>query len=396
MDRCLRILWLHPHFLNWMGGHQYIYEIINRLNKRYGCRITLVAGAFSDSSKRKFRRIRIENRELLGFSTNNPIYWLFLPFFLKKELNILKKEAEDFDLIISSMFPMNVLAAGLGKKTIQLCYEPYAFFHDPNFIAGFSFSKRFFIRIMAKLYSSLDIKATREASRILTLSEYNRDWIGKIYGRNDTVVVFEGVDADFFKPKHDPSLWKRYKNYEVIFHSTDFTAIKGTPYLIRAIHELVKETPNVRLLITNTLENEKEKEKIVNLAKNLGILKNIEFLGFLKKERLPYYYTLAKIVVQPSIRQSMNLSVKEAMACETPVITSPEGKEQTKEGEAGFLVDPWDTSKLAKKIAELIRNPNVAKKMGKRGRRIVLEKFSWDSVVERFWKVIREVQDKKT
>ncbi len=102
------------------------------------------------------------------------------------------------------------------------------------------------------------------------------------------------------------------------------------------------------------------------------------------------------MVVQPSIEQSMSLSIKEAMACETPVITSPEGREQTEDGEAGFLVDPRDTGRLAKKIVELIKNSFRAQKMGSRGRKVVFQKFSWDAVAERFWQAICEVRDEKT
>ncbi len=280
MNGHCKILWLHPHFLNWMGGHRYIYEVIRRLNSRCGCEITLSTGAFSRFAKRQFHDIGIKTRELLGFSTNNPVYWLFLPIFLKIELNILKNEAKNADAVISSMFPMNVLASKLSRRTIQLCYEPYAFFHDPNFIAGFPFLQRFFVKLMARLYSSLDIKATKEAKKVLTLSRYNRDWIKKVYGRSDAIVVYEGVDTNFFRPKHDPGLEKKYKNYNVVFHSTDFTAIKGTPYLIQALSKVRKKIPNLRLLITHTLDNEKEKQKIIKLARDLGVLKNIEFFFF--------------------------------------------------------------------------------------------------------------------
>lgn len=396
MSKHCKVLWLHPHFLNWMGGHRYIYEVIRRLDNRYGCEITLFTGAFSSFAERQFQGIGIKTGRFSGFSTNNPIYWLFLPFFLKKELNILKIEARNTDVIISSMFPMNVLATRLSQRTIQLCYEPYAFFHDPNFVAGFPLPKMLFIKLMARVYSSLDIGATKKADKILTLSRYNRDWIKKVYSRSDAIVVYEGVDTSFFKPKHKSVLERKYKNHNIIFHSTDFTAIKGTPYLIQALPEVIREIPDVRLLISHTLRDQRGKQEIVKLAQKLGVLKNIKLLGFLDLEELPYYYTLAKVAVQPSVGQSMSLSIKEVMACEVPIITSLEGKEQTKDGEAGFLVDSLDTRKLAKKIIELIKNPKRAKKMGKRGRQIVLKKFSWDAVAERFWKVICEARNERT
>jgi len=230
----------------------------------------------------------------------------------------------------------------------------------------------------------------------LTLSQQRKKWIAGVYGRDDAVVLYYGVDTKFFRKTEDRVLSKRYKNKKIILHSTDFTAIKGTKYLIKALPRIVDKFPNVLLLITHTLKNQKAKGGILNLAKKLGVSRNVRFLGLVKKEKLPFYYSLAKVVVQPSIGQSMNLFALEALACETPIIISLEGKEQTKNGEAGFLVDPRNARKLAKKIIELIKFPREAREMGKRGRQIVLKKFFWNAVAERFWKVICETRDERT
>lgn len=385
----VKIIWLHPHFLNWMGGHQYIYEVVKNLTNKHDFEVTLLASAFSNFSKQKFNEINVNTRQTLGFSTNSFLYWLFLPIFLKIELHIIKKEIRNTDIIITSMFPMNVLAVQSGKKTIQLCFEPYAFFYDNNFILGLGFAKGYFIKLMGKLYSSLDLKATTSIHKIITLSKYTHDWIKDVYSRNDAIVVYEGVDTSFYRPVEDDNLKRKYKLFSVIFHSTDFTAIKGTSYLIRALPAVVKQLKTTKLLISYTLNDNKAKGIIIALAKKLGVLDNIEFVGYISKEQLPAYYSLAKVVVQPSIAQSMSLSVKEAMACETPIITCLEGNEQTSDGKAGFLVNPFDTEKLATRIIYLLKNPMKAYKMGKEARKIILSKFSWDLVSTRFWTIIQ-------
>jgi len=385
------ILWLHPHFLNWMGGHTYLYEVMKRLVEKYNMNITLAADAFSKRALMKFKEVGVDTAVLSGRSTNNLLYWIFLPVFIKKNQQKINEINRNDNLVISSMFPMNVVAMRLGKKHIQLCYEPYSLFFDENYISGFPFYIKFFIRLASVFYSRLDVFATKEADKVLTLSLFNKRLINKFYGRSDSRVVYEGVDIDFFKPTQDARLKKKYRDTKILFHTTDFTKIKGTPSLIKCMPFVLKKYPETLLLISHTLKDKKKMKEMRALSKKLGVLKQVKFLGYLDYEKLPAYYSLADVLVQPSIGQSMNMAVKEAMACGTAVITSPEGKEQFKDKEAGYLVDPKNTGKLAERIIELLGDHRLREVMGKNGRQIVMQRFSWESVSRNFYKTIKEV-----
>jgi len=377
-----------------MGGHKYILEVSKRLKKK-GLSIVVGSDIFSKEARDNFLKEGVETLVLSGKSTNDYCYWFKLPQFINRDVQILTRRKKNFDLVISSMFPMNVVGNELGLPHIQLCYEPYAFFFDNNFISGFPKFQRLVIKLTRIFYRSLDICATRSSDTVLTLSEYNKKWIKRCYGRGNSKVVYEGVSLDFFKPMRNLSIENKYQGKFLLFHSTDFTPIKGTPHLIKALKFVVKKVPNVLLLITHTLSNKQGQENIIRLAKRLGVYKNIEFLGFVDYKLLPVYMSVSDIVVQPSIGQSMNLTVKEAMACGTAVITSPEGEEQYKDGEAGFLVNPKNHSKLASKILELLEDPETRNIMGKRGRRIIEEKFSWDAVADKFYAGILELLNEK-
>ena len=379
------ILWLHPHFLNWMGGHKYIYEVVVRLSRKY--RVTIASAKFSPEAIKKFKAKQIKTFELSGISTNNPLYWLFLPYFILKDALRLRKVIYKYKVVISSMFPMNIVAMILGIKHIQLCYEPYAFFYDENFINGFTAMQRFFLNLAKIMYSWIDKLATRDAEVVLTLSDFNKRWIRTIYKRN-SIIVYEGVDTGFFRATSNKELEKRYFSYKVLFHSTDFTRIKGTEYLFKALPLIRESIPNVKLLISSTIQNNSEKNKLLKYAGEKGFNDSIEFLGFVPLDLLPAYLSLAKVVVQPSIGQSMSLTVKEAMSCSTPVVTSLEGKEQFKNREAGYLVDPKESENLAGSVVKLLKDDKIAKNMGLNGVRIVREKFSWDAVCGKIEKQI--------
>lgn len=392
MKKKIKLAWFHPHLKNWTGGSNYIYEVCQRMRKVYDLVIlTSVLGPIAES---KIRPLDIPVYELSGKSTDDQFYWIFLKSYINKEYEKAYRYIKYCDVVISSHFPFNIIAEKFNKPHIYCCWEPCAFFHDENYINGLNYYERMFIKFIALFYKNLDIEATKKADKILTLSKFNKEWIKRVYQRNDAVITYEGVDSNFFKRKKDIKLEQRYKGFKVIMHSTDFTAIKGTNFLILSLPEILKKFPKTKVLITYTLENQKEKKKIENLARKMGVLKTIEFLGRIEYTLLPFYYTLANVVVQPSIKQSMSLSVKEAMACKTPIVTSLEGEEQTKNGKAGFLVNPKDVIKSSRAILEILRNEKLAKRMGEEGRRIVIKKFSWEAVTNVFIKTIESLNEK--
>ena len=375
------VYWCHSHFLNWLGGSTYILEVAKRLNKRYN--VTIVADKFSLDSKNKFKSVGIEILSLSGFSTNNYLYWLFLPCFIVLDWFRLRKIVKAGDIVITSMFPMNVVALLLSSnKHVQLCYEPYALFYDKNYINGFPLLNRLFMKLAKFLYSWLDIMAMRDADTVLTLSDFNRKWIRKVYDR-DSVVVYEGVNTNFFRRTSSKDLENKYSKHKVLFHSTDFTRIKGTEYLFRALPSIQKAVPDVKLLISSTIQNNLEKERLLKFVTENNIGGSVKFLDFVPFDQLPAYLSLAKVIVQPSMGQSMSLTVKEAMSCSTPVVTSTEGGEQFRDGEAGYLVDSTDSRKLAEKVVKLLKNDKIAKNMGINGAGIIKRKFCWDAVCEK-------------
>jgi glycosyltransferase involved in cell wall biosynthesis len=285
---------------------------------------------------------------------------------------------------------MNVVGQKLGLHHVQLCWEPYALFWDEDYLADFKPAERLFCRLMRLRYGQYERTATGSASRLLTLSEFNRRWIERVYGRGDAGITYEGVDADFFRPTRSPAVDTRYPDGTVILHSTDFTAIKGTEHLIRALPFVKQAVPDAKVVVTHTLSNPDQKKRMELLASELSVHDMLDFVGRVDYPLLPAYYTRADVVVQPSINQSMSLSVKEAMACGTPIVTSLEGYEQTENGDAGLLVDPRDSSALAHAMVEVLCDRQRAARMGQRGRAIVQSRFSWDTVAGVFERAIED------
>ncbi len=111
----------------------------------------------------------------------------------------------------------------------------------------------------------------------------------------------------------------------------------------------------------------------------------------LPRQEVIYLYSGAAVFVCPSVYEPFGLVNLEAMACETAVVASRVGgiPEIVVDGETGYLVDyePGDEEpfvrRLAERIDEVLRDPELARRMGVAGRRRVLEEFTWPVIAER-------------
>lgn len=399
MSKKTNLVWIHSHFLYWMGGTKFVHYVVGEFKKRKNIgKVLVVVENTSDFSKQKFSEHEVEFESLNSPTSTNPLYWIFLPFFIL--LNILKikkllkerKLNKDNTVIISGMFPMNIVASFLKPKHLQNCYEPFAFFYDKDFISQFSVPKKIFIKMLSIFYSPLDKWAIRKANKVLTLNTTTQKTVKNIYGVQ-SIKTQAGVNFDLFKPYVSKKIRKKYQGKKIAIHSTDYSPVKGTDLVIKAFAKIGKELPKANLLITTTIEDEGRKNALANLAKKLGVGKQVKFLGFLPIEEVPQYYSLANVMVQGAFSESsgttsMSLPVKEAMCCETPAIRPDMGGEDVEDGKTGFLVDPRRTDLLAEKMKILLMDSKLSKTMGKKARIFIKKKYTWENTSKAFLKLI--------
>lgn len=103
------------------------------------------------------------------------------------------------------------------------------------------------------------------------------------------------------------------------------------------------------------------------------------------------------IVPHPIERYKTNYPVKlfEYMAAGLPVIASAEGESATfvREGDAGILVDPLKPEQIADAIVQLISDRATAEAMGKRGRKLIFEKYNWESEATKLIQLHQQLRD---
>ena len=171
---------------------------------------------------------------------------------------------------------------------------------------------------------------------------------------------------------------------------------KGYDKIIEILPDLSQEFTDIKYIV---IGDGTDKTRIMNLAKELGVFDKLVLPGAITDvNTLVNYYNLCDIFVMPSyfciskdrvIGEGFGFVYLEAAACGKPVIAGKGGgcPEAIEDGVSGFLVDPNDKKGLYETIVKLLRDKELAKKMGAAGRKRVEENFSY----EVFLKKVKEI-----
>jgi len=124
-------------------------------------------------------------------------------------------------------------------------------------------------------------------------------------------------------------------------------------------------------------------------------------VGWCSQAELPHHYRAADICLVPTIAQDgLSITSVEAMAAGIPVVASRIGgvPYTVSDGGTGLLCEPGDPVDLAAKIARLLDDPALRRQMGQAGRRRFEADFTWETVIERYWRPLlsRRLRSRKT
>ena len=171
---------------------------------------------------------------------------------------------------------------------------------------------------------------------------------------------------------------KKYNlNRDFFLTSARFIPKKNLLNLIKA-YNLYKEKTETDLFDLVIIGDGIEKQKMENLITNFNLTENIHLPGFLQYDKIPEFYTAAKVFILPSLREQWGLVVNEALASGLPVIASqrcgcvPDLVEQ---GVNGFTFSPENIEELANLMIKISKDENIRKQMSNESKNIV-KKFS--------------------
>ncbi len=209
-------------------------------------------------------------------------------------------------------------------------------------------------------------------------------------------VTHLGYDEMLYKPCVDENLIRKVKerygirgNY-IINTSSILWWRKNVSRLINAFHTLKAEgIINHQLVITG--ERGEAYKEIIRLIYSLGLEGDVIFLGYIPIEDMPILLSGADVLVFPSLYEGFGLPLLEAMACGCSVVTSNLSAMPEVVGDAGILVDPYNTEEIVGAIEKIVTDPELRNRMCKKG----LERargFSWKKTATETLKVFESLK----
>lgn len=244
---------------------------------------------------------------------------------------------------------------------------------------------------IARFYNATALKTLLNSADCIIITQPNyikySPYLGNYEDRIE--VIPNGVDVDKFKPLNI----KRNKNTLFFLSVLDeFHKYKGLDYLLEALKIVKKDIPDIKLIVGGKgtlLEHYKE------IVDESGLDGNVEFHGFIPDEKIVEYYTSSSIFVLPSIsslQEGFGIVVLEAMACQTPVISTEivGVAADVKKSKSGIIVPPKDIDELADAIIKILDDEN-SHTMGINGRKLVEEKYTWSGIAKMTEKVYKKL-----
>jgi glycosyltransferase involved in cell wall biosynthesis len=211
------------------------------------------------------------------------------------------------------------------------------------------------------------------------------------YGANPACLhlVQWGVDLEHFHPgKADLNLRAELGISEgaVILSPRAVDPVYNLDIIIQAMQAVREALPGAMLVLREYNTDRDYKRKLDELISRLGLGEVVRWLGRVEPyERLADVYRLADVVVSVPTSDSTPVSILEALACGSAVITTdlPALREWLTPGENGLMVPVRDPEALAAAICQLMTNPSLAKRFRKIGPTIVEERANHQMEMEK-------------
>jgi L-malate glycosyltransferase len=234
-------------------------------------------------------------------------------------------------------------------------------------------------RTAAQLF--IEHRAYGLAHAIVANAEAVRDQLLKEGLRADKIVtIHNGLDLERLKPRQTGddarALIRLPRDGEfryVTIVANMLHRVKDHPTFLRAAKRVRQSVPTARFIIAG-LGNLTDEMRA--LASDLGIADDVFFIG--RCEHIAELLALSDVCVLSSTAEGFSNSIIEYMGAARPVVVTDVGgaREAVIEGETGYLVKAGDDAAMADRITGLLLDPQRAREMGARGRRVVEERFS--------------------
>jgi glycosyltransferase involved in cell wall biosynthesis len=203
------------------------------------------------------------------------------------------------------------------------------------------------------------VRGMKYADRIIAVSDATAKDTAQILNISPTriKVVPNGVEA-VFHPLSKEEILSFRKQQRIPWETTCVLNVgsnhprKNIDNILKSIAILQEKGLPIQFWKVGADFSTKQKEFI----KTHNLEKNVRYLGKPDKSTLCQIYNAADLLLAPSLYEGFGITLLEAMACGTPVITGNVSAMPEVVGDAGILVDPKNCQEIAHEVLRLHQN----------------------------------------
>lgn len=393
----MRIAVISPFVDRRHGTERAVAELIERLAAKYGDEVDLYAQSVADvrnlrrlgeaagpGEKIRWHRVgKFPGPLLFGFRG-----WLWL-----------NRRARQREIQRSGKRPEVIFSPGINSLDADVILV-HAVFHrlaelqtarDCGGLRGLH--RRLYYALLCQLERRIygDPRVTLAA-----VSKHAAEQLKQYFGRSDVAVIPNGVDVEYFSATAIAPLREAARKQRHCLSEQTALLLIGNDWRNKGLETLLAAMANCKDLPLRLLVVGQDEQTPFRVqAATGGVLERVEFC--LPVADVRPLYAAADILVAPSLEDSFNLPVLEAMACGLPVIVSPKAgvSEWLAHGfDALLLKDPENASELADAIRSVEGSSQLRKTLAENAV-ATARKLSWDEHAAELRQLMEKAAAKK-
>ncbi len=337
------------------------------------------------------QEIRYTGVRIMRYPACEPIHNYPMPRFWDtrfwQQWNALLNETSD--IVVSRtrfFFPSLMALWDAHKRNVPLLHIEHG--------SDYAQFNGWFKTTLGKLYDwTVGRFILRHADSIVANSQASADFVEKLSGRKDALVIYRGANIDAIEQcMPDQQVAEKYEGKTIIAFIGRLIDGKGTHDLITAISQLQRKDT-----VTLIIGGGPEEARLRKMVTEYHLENQVVFFGNLPFEKAIGILKTADIVVNPSYTEGLPTSVTEAALCQKAIIATDVGgtSEVISGNDDGFLVPPRQPQIIAEKLALLIENPTLRTTFSENAFSTVKDKFSWSHSADQYLAVFSKLLKNK-
>lgn len=341
----MKIAIIFPRLSGPYGGEKILIETSNELVRRghevviYVYEYNKICGNYLDVN---IRVVKCHSFKFRRHNLDTFLAYIAMPW-------VAQKVGRDYDLILGMTWQAALALWWLRKvrrfRLIPLvyhCFEPPRFLYDLQTVTGNSFLARF----IAYFIRRIDRASVRSADAVVAISDYIQKEVRKIYGRK-SVKIYPGVEIARFKKysrKQGRAILGIAENAEVFLSISKLHKRKRLDEALRIFQDQRKSKDSIFYIGGAG----PEENNLRQLAKKMGLGKQVAFIGVVLGEKCAQYMAACDYFVFTALNEPFGIAPLEAKVAGAKVIPR----------ESSYPILSWQESveKMEKLFLELAKH----------------------------------------